>query len=71
MSEFWQELKVEVERKVNKCKFCLKNEGREKGSHFCNKLWLPCARVIARGQCEMLNAGRSEDVGKSDTDDNG
>jgi hypothetical protein len=55
MSEFWKELKEEVESAVDECKFCLKNEGQERGSHFCGERWLPCAHVIARGQCEMLN----------------
>lgn len=57
MSEFWKELKDEVEDAVYQCKFCAKKEGQKRGSYsyFCGKRWLPCAHVIARGQCEMLN----------------
>ena len=64
MSEFWKELKDEVESAVYQCTFCAKKDGQKRGSYsyFCGKRWLPCAHVIARGQCEMLNAGRSEDV---------
>lgn len=67
MSEFWKELKDEVEDAVYQCKFCAKNDGQKRGSYsyFCGKRWLPCAHVIARGQCEMMNRREEteDDVG--------
>lgn len=57
MSEFWKELKDEVEDAVYQCEFSTKIERQKRGSfsYFCGKRWLPCAHVIARGQCEILN----------------
>ena len=54
MSKFWKELKDEVEKTVNECEFHIQTEVQQ-SSYFCGKRWLPCAHVIARGQCEMLN----------------